>query len=108
MKDLLELIRENWELFTGNIWLFLFYGLLVFGISWAIHRYFVEVKLHNIPERESLQRRIGELEQEVTEYKEKLHQEELRNTVQEMKQGENQAESIGSIMKRHMNSNNEY
>lgn len=106
MKDLLEFIRENWELFVGNIWLFLIYGLLVFGISWVIHKYFIEVKLHNIPERESLQRRIDELEQEVTEYKKKLHQEELRNTVQEMKQSGNQAESIGSIMKMNMISNN--
>lgn len=106
MKDLIELIKENWELFTENIWLFLIYGLLVFGISWTIHKYFIEVKLHNIPERELLQRRIGELEQEVAACKEKLHQEELRNTVQKMKQGGNQAESIGSIMKRNMNSNN--
>lgn len=106
MKDFFEFIRENWKLITENIWVFLIFGILVFGISWVIHNYFIEVKLHNIPERELLQKRIGELEQEVEEYKEKLHQKELKNTVQEMRQGVNQAESIGSIMRRNMNSNN--
>ena len=98
MSDLLELIN----LISENIWVFLIYGVLIFGLAWVIHNYFLERKLHNIPERETLVERIKELEQEVRELKDKLHKEELRNTIQEMTQNEGQIETLGEVMKRNM------
>ncbi len=102
MPELLEFVKNNVKLITENIWIFLIYGALIFGISWALHNYFLERKLHNIPEREALQKRIKELEQEVGELKGKLHKEELRNIIQEMTQNESQTETLGEVIKRNM------
>lgn len=102
MSELLEFVKDNVNLITENIWIFLIYGVLIFGISWTLHNYFLERKLHNIPEREALQKHIKELEQEVGELKDKLNKKELRNTVQEMTQNKSQTETLGEVMKRNM------
>lgn len=102
MSDLFEFIKDNVNLISENIWVFLIYGAFIFGISWALHNYFLERKLHNIPEREALLEHIKELEQEVGELKDKLHKEELKNTIQEMTQNEGQVETLGEVMKRNM------
>lgn len=102
MPELIEFVKDNVKLITDNIWIFFIFGAFIFGISWALHNYFLERKLHNIPEREALQKHIKELEQEVGELKEKLHKEELINTIQEMTQNENQTETLGEVIKRNI------
>lgn len=102
MMEFFEFIKDNLELITENIWIFFIYGAFIFGISWLIHNYFLERKLHNIPEREMLQKHIKELEQEIKDLKDRVHKDELKDMVQEITQNRNQIETLGEVMKRNM------
>lgn len=102
MMEFFEFIKDNLELITENIWIFFIYGAFIFGISWLIHNYFLERKLHNIPEREVLQKHIKELEQEIKDLKDRVHKDELKDMVQEITQNRNQIETLGEVMKRNM------
>lgn len=102
MMEFFEFIKDNLELITENIWIFFIYGAFIFGISWLIHNYFLERKLHNIPEREMLQKHIKELEQEIKDLKDRVHKDELKDMVQGITQNRNQIETLGEVMKRNM------
>lgn len=102
MVDFLEFIKENLKLITENIWAFLIYGIFIFGISWLIHNYLLERKIHNIPEKERLQKHIKELEQEVKELRDKVHKDELRDIIQDINQNEQQTETLGEVIKKNM------
>ena len=102
MAEFFGFIEDNLKLITENIWTFLIYGAFIFGISWLIHNYFLERKLHNIPEREVLQEHIKELEQEVKELKHKVHRDELKDKVHEITQNREQTETLGEIIKKNM------
>lgn len=102
MAEFLGFIENNWKLFSENVWTFLIYGAFVFGMSWLIHNYFLARKLHDIPEREVLQKNIKELEQEIKELRDRVHKDELRDRVQEITQNREQTETLGEIIKKNM------
>lgn len=102
MIEFLKFIKDNLELIAENFWVFLIFGMFVFGISWLIHNYFLERKLYNIPEREELQKHIIELEQKIRELEDKVHKNELKDKLQEITENRTQTENLGEIIKRNI------
>lgn len=103
LTDLLTFLQGEWELISANPWSFCIFGvflfLIGFSISWVIHNYTMEVKLHNIPEREALQRKVADLQNQNDELKKALHRLDIKGLIQELRDG-NKEESIGEIIAR--------
>lgn len=103
LTDLLTFLQSEWNLISENPWSFFIFGvflfLIGFSISWGIHNYTMEVKLHNIPEREALQKRLNELQNQNDELKKALHRQDIKGLIQELRDG-NKEETVGEIIVR--------
>ena len=97
MTDFLTLLQAEWTVISDNPWTFTIFGAIVFGISWGIHNYMLEVKLHNLPERESLQKEVERYKAQVAELKKALHRQDIADLIQEVKQ-DTEGVSIGAII----------
>lgn len=97
MTDLFVFLRDEWNVFTVNPWTFIIFGAFMFGVSWWIHNYMLEVKLHNIPEREDLQKELNEYKAKVEELEKALHRQKITDLIQEVKQ-DTEGVSIGEII----------
>ena len=102
--DFLTFLLENWNVIKNNPKVFIVFGVFVFligfGISWTVHNFFLEKKLHNIPEREALQEQISKLKEDNTVLKEKLRRFELGELIQETFREESNHETIGEVITR--------
>lgn len=102
VTDFLVFIEESWNLIVNNSWIFIIYGVFLFVIgwsaSWGIHSYFLECKLHNIPEREQLLAEIEALRGEVEDVKAQLHRQEMGDLIHESIHNDSKKETIGDIM----------
>lgn len=97
MTDLLAFLKDEWNVFTAHPWTFIIFGAFVFGISWAIHNYMLEVKLHDIPGREALQQELDQYKNQVAELEKALHRQDIVDLIQEVKQ-DTEGISIGAII----------
>lgn len=61
LTDLWTFLETKWNFITSNSWTFIIFGTFFFLIGLGVHRYFVEIKIHNIPEREALKKEIAQL-----------------------------------------------
>lgn len=103
LTDLLTFLQSEWELISANPWSFCIFGafwlLIGFSISWGIHNYTMEIKLHNIPEKEALQKRVIELQNQNDELQKALHRQDIKGLIQELRV-ENKEETIGEVIAR--------
>lgn len=108
--DLLIFMKENWNLIVNNLWTFLLFGtfifLIGFGISWKIHNYYLDVKLHNIPEREELQKQVSQLKEENANLQKQLERFNLKELIQETFHEKSENETIGDVIRRNVKSSN--
>lgn len=103
ITDLLAFLQNEWQLISDNPWCFIIFGafcfLIGYAIAWNVHNYLLEVKLHNIPEREELQQKILELQNQVEKLKKELHKQDINGYIQEIRDGYD-SESIGAVIAR--------
>lgn len=101
INDILMFLKEEWELIMTYPWSFILFGALLFvagfTIAWSVHSFFLEKKLHNIPEREALQQEINVLKNQNEELKKLLHRQGVTDLIREVKNAKN-TESIGSLI----------
>lgn len=104
MTDLVMYIKDSWELISANIPTFIVFGVICFGIgyamAWAIHSYFLSLKLHNIPERKELQSKVQDLEEEIVGLKKLLHRQDVKDLIQESLKSDINNETIGDVIAR--------
>lgn len=104
MTDFLFFLKDNWNIIVDNKWTFLLFGFFVFlagwGASWAVHSYLVNMKIHNIPEREELQNQVSELKAENQDLKNKLERQKKEELIKEVFRSENKNETIGDVLNR--------
>jgi len=97
MVDFINLLRREWGIISSNAWTFVFFSCSVAFITWKIHDYVTDIKLHHIPEREKLQKEISQLKTKISELEKTLHKQNVRNLIHEVKQG-TETKSIGKII----------
>ena len=98
--DFTIFIIDNWNLIKNNIGMFILFGVFVFFVSWTIHNYFIEKKLHNIPERDALQKQLSELKEENSALQKKLQRYERGELIQETFREKSSHETVGDVIKR--------
>lgn len=102
ITDLAIFIKDSWELVCANALTFIVFAVICLGIgsatSWAIHSYFLSLKLHNIPERKVLQSKIHDLEEEIVGLKKSLHRQDVKDLIQESLKSDLNKETIGDVI----------
>ena len=100
ITDFLEFLKTEWRLVSNNAWTFIIFGVFLFIIgyliSWKIHNYFLETKLHRIPDSETLQRENEELREKIKSLEEKLHKKKVADLVQQYREPTDK--SIGEVI----------
>lgn len=103
--DFLSFLRSEWNLISAYPGSFCIFGaflfLIGFGISWGAHNYLLEIKLHNIPDREALQNQVAELQAQNQELRRALHRQDIGDLIHEMQAG-NEEQNLGEVISRNM------
>lgn len=103
--DLLSFLQSEWNLISAHPWSFFMFGtflfLIGFSISWGAHNYFLEIKLHNIPDREALQNQVAELQAQNLELQKALHRQDINELIHELQDG-SEEKTLGEVISRNM------
>ena len=85
VTQVLEFLRDNWDVIKQNHWTFVFFGILVSGVSVSAYKFVHKAAIKDVKERKALEQENEELRTKCEDLERQVFELDTNNRISEFK-----------------------